>query len=351
MSVKRENVTAKKTQLAYPFLHLLYNLIISGKLFRREFIKGGKEVLKPTDRFEAYKSFNSVEKYITLIEILWVDCDFEKLRFQSYDHLNPYSVAMMLKYIFSDKGKQGTIPTHLMEMCSSILLYFSYLGLLEVEVEEEMKKGYESERMLYPSGIKISDIGLNILNILNKSRALDQWNISYKKENGQWKIEFKEEFSEAFKGMFEEAELKKSLPRKGSEVKQGIYTFKVYIAKNIWVKMQLDGKHTLDDLHDCIQDAFDFDNDHMYSFFMDGRPWSHDKFTCPQEDEGPHADEVKIEELSLTDKQTFVYLFDYGDEWTFLVEVYSIEEADSRLLIPQVIETKGKPPKQYADFD
>jgi hypothetical protein len=260
-------------------------------------------------------------------------------------------VAMLLKYIFSDKGKPGTIPTHLMEISSSVLLYFSYLGLLEVEVEEEMKKVYESERRLYPSGIKISDIGLNILNILNKSRALDQWNISYKKENGQWKIEFKEEFSEAFKGMFEEAELKKSLPRKGSEVKQGIYTFKVYIAKNIWVKMQLDGKHTLDDLHDCIQDAFDFDNDHMYSFFMDGRPWSHDKFTCPQEDEGPHADEVKIEELSLTDKQTFVYLFDYGDEWTFLVEVYSIEEADSRLLIPQVIETKGKPPKQYADFD
>ncbi|QAA33560.1 IS1096 element passenger TnpR family protein [Clostridium manihotivorum] len=350
MSVKRENVTAKKAQLAYPFLHLLYNLIISGKLFRRELIKGGKEVLKPTDRFEAYKSFNSVEKYITLIEILWVDCDFEKLKFQRYDCMSVDSVVILLKSILTPKKKQPTFLINLMEINSTMLLYFSYFGLLVME-EKEMKKEYEYETMLYPFDINIRPIGLKILKILNTSRALDQWNISYKKENGQWEIEFKEEFSEAFKGMFEEAELKKSLPRKGSEVKQGIYTFKVYIAKNIWVKMQLDGKHTLDDLHDCIQDAFDFDNDHMYSFFMDGRPWSHDKFTCPQEDEGPHADEVKIEELSLTDKQTFVYLFDYGDEWTFLVEVYSIEEADSRLLRPQVIETKGKPPKQYADFD
>ncbi len=109
--------------------------------------------------------------------------------------------------------------------------------------------------------------------------------------------------------------------------------------------------HTLHDLHNCIQGAFEFDNDHLYSFFMDGRAWSEDKFTCPFEDEGPHADEVKIGELDFSEKQSFMYLFDYGDEWRFFVEVSSIEATNVKLMKPEIIEIKGNIPNQYPDFD
>ncbi|MBC2579186.1 IS1096 element passenger TnpR family protein [Clostridium sp. DJ247] len=127
------------------------------------------------------------------------------------------------------------------------------------------------------------------------------------------------------------------------------YIFKVYIDKDIWAKIQLNGMHTLHDLHNYIQDAFEFDNDHMYSFFMDGRAWSNNKFTYPYDEEGPHADEVKIGELDLNEKQSFLYLFDYGDEWRFRVDVYSIEEMEIKLLNPQITESKGEPPEQYPD--
>ncbi|KJR47270.1 hypothetical protein UF75_2351 [Desulfosporosinus sp. I2] len=36
----------------------------------------------------------------------------------------------------------------------------------------------------------------------------------------------------------------------------------------------------------------------MYSFFMDNKKWSHDRYESPL-DEGPHADEVTIGELGL----------------------------------------------------
>lgn len=53
-------------------------------------------------------------------------------------------------------------------------------------------------------------------------------------------------------------------------LKEGIYTFKVSLARNTWAKIKMPAEHTLNDLHDYIQEAFTFNNDHMYSFFMDG---------------------------------------------------------------------------------
>lgn len=43
--------------------------------------------------------------------------------------------------------------------------------------------------------------------------------------------------------------------------------------------------------------------------------------------------------------------FDYGDEWRFKVDVYSIEKMDVKLLNPQILESKGEPPQQYPYFD
>lgn len=69
-----------------------YIRTFSGKLFREEVIKGGKIALKFTEKIEAFKELNAVEKYIALIEISWVDCDIEKLRYQTYDYMNIYSI-------------------------------------------------------------------------------------------------------------------------------------------------------------------------------------------------------------------------------------------------------------------
>lgn len=350
MKIKQENVKPKSTQLAYPLLHLFCNLSIKGKLFKEERIKGGKTILKSTDRFTLFKNLNDEEKYIALLEMLWVDCDFEKIEYQTYDYMSVHSVMKVLEDISKSKTNQIILADSRMSNHTTILLYFSYFGLIDVkENKEEIQEKYE--RFFCPSQIMINPIGSEIFKILKKKRKLEEWNIPYRREFGEWKIKFDEEFYMAFKRLFKNGELKNTLPRNSGKFKDGIYTFKVYVDKNAWAKIKLNGTHTLHDLHECIQDAFDFDNDHMYSFFMDGKAWSNDKFTCPFEDEGPHADEVKIGELDLNEKQSFLYLFDYGDEWKFKVDVYSIEEMNAKLLNPQIIETKGELPQQYPDFD
>ena len=113
----------------------------------------------------------------------------------------------------------------------------------------------------------------------------------------------------------------------------------------------MSSNHTLLDLHNAIQHAFQFDDDHLYSFFMDGIPWSDEKFTSPFDNEGPHVDEVKIGELGLDKGQTILYLFDYGDEWRFSVVLETIGQDKPQPKKPRIVETKGESPTQYPDWE
>ncbi len=272
------------------------------------------------------------------------------------------------------------------------------------------------------------------------------------------------------------------------------YTFHVSIPNTgrVWRKVELTADQTLEDLHFAIQDAFDFDADHLYSFFMSGRAWdasteymlpegidpwgedlddldgeefddeepadedlgeealdedldltdeedvlgpeafqvmtaalgggpapesfdqmlgmvkdndalraelvklmvaqtgvppamaelifrnadklntlTPDQFaeqvlmTAPKElqdellgsmlfDDTPAGDvrTTILADLSLTKGQTFLYLFDYGDEWRFKVRVHAVNpNADAGVEYPRLVEEVGVAPQQYPDYE
>ena len=71
-----------------------------------------------------------------------------------------------------------------------------------------------------------------------------------------------------------------------------------------------------------------------------------DRYESPL-DEGPHADKVTIGELGLYPGKTFLYLFDYGDEWEFKVEVEGISSDKPLPLTPKIVGKRGEAPDQY----
>lgn len=150
-----------------------------------------------------------------------------------------------------------------------------------------------------------------------------------------------------FEALFEEEALQETLPREEGKFIEGIYVFKVALAKDLWRRIEISAKHTLEDLHHAIQGAYHFDDDHLYSFFMDGEAWSDERLTSPWDDEGPHVDEARIGELGLSVGQRMLYLFDYGDEWRFQVELEEIRTASHKITKPKIVEKKGRAPKQY----
>ncbi len=112
--------------------------------------------------------------------------------------------------------------------------------------------------------------------------------------------------------------------------------------------IRLSADNTLDDLHEIIQSVFRFDNDHLYAFFMDNRKWSRTAaYFSPHYDAGPCAADFLLRDFSLSRGQKFLYLFDFGDEWTFSCRVLRVLEEDTRDF--DILRSKGDVPGQYPD--
>ncbi|MCX6045694.1 MAG: hypothetical protein NT075_11330 [Chloroflexi bacterium] len=244
------------------------------------------------------------------------------------------------------------------------------------------------------------------------------------------------------------------------------YTFHVSLPEygRVWRKIELPAESTLENLHDAIQAAYDFDNDHLYSFFMSGKAWDRaTEYSLPEDaggwgdmltitgvsevtsmneaapealdleeaedvaapttadmrtmfaalkdnpamrdqfiqafaqqtglpaemaemmlgnidtlmesvsddqldeilnitdqeleeldDDEEEAGDVRtttIESLGLRKGKTFMYLFDYGDEWRFKVKVDAINKDAPDAEYPLLVEEVGEAPAQYADWE
>ncbi len=130
-----------------------------------------------------------------------------------------------------------------------------------------------------------------------------------------------------------------------------VFLFKIRLATDpdSYRTIAVKADQNLDDLHVGIQDAFEWDADHLYSFFMNGTLYDW-RYSC----EGPFqkggrlfANEAYLGNLGLATKHKFLYLFDYGDMNVFEVEVAGIRATSKGSRYPCVVEKHGKPPLQY----
>ncbi|MEM1123999.1 MAG: plasmid pRiA4b ORF-3 family protein, partial [Bacteroidota bacterium] len=131
----------------------------------------------------------------------------------------------------------------------------------------------------------------------------------------------------------------------------GQYILKVGLLyePKIWRKVALNGEDTLLDLHQIIQKAFKFDDDHLYAFYMDKR--RNRSINDPRGGDPPFVDDFQLGDLNLTINQRFFYLFDFGDSWEFTIDLLEIQEVDKKLKTPKIIEKKGEAPPQYGYYD
>lgn len=125
--------------------------------------------------------------------------------------------------------------------------------------------------------------------------------------------------------------------------------------RGIWRKIEMKAIDTLEDLHNSIQNAIEWGNDHLYSFFMDNKFHKGDfdaEYTCPYEPEGRKtADKAKVGIFGFTKGQKFAYLFDFGDGHRFEIEVVDFGQIDKSKKYPLLLESKGKSPEQYPNYD
>lgn len=139
----------------------------------------------------------------------------------------------------------------------------------------------------------------------------------------------------------------------------GVYELKVSFwhdtQKHMYRTIAIRSEQTLEDLHLAIQDELDWDDDHLYTFFVTGRKYNDPyEFANPSDPEAEfYTTEAVIGYLGLLLKHTFVYLFDYGDMHLFSIEVVGIRphSDDGDDDYPRVIDSKGNAPTQYPMLD
>ncbi len=140
--------------------------------------------------------------------------------------------------------------------------------------------------------------------------------------------------------------------RKGS-VKSWTFRVNHRAAPDVWADIELAEDQTLEDLHLQIQVTFAWNDDHLYSFFIGdetggktsevGSPWS---------DTLLHTHLVTIGELGLAPGRRLLYLFDYGDNHEFDVEVIDLNPIAPKGQYPKILHYPGvNRPQQYPDFD
>jgi hypothetical protein len=159
-----------------------------------------------------------------------------------------------------------------------------------------------------------------------------------------------------------------------------IWTLQIKLLAGRWANkpwaatIALDASSTLEDLHYIIQQAVDFDNDHLYGFFVARTPRSRDRvrYDCnyenDDEDEGEDKSEGEDESEEYDDNgddrlytttleslfplpkdRKLFYQFDYGDDWIFQISRTRNKpfEAEPGIDYPRLIGESGEKPRQY----
>ncbi len=134
-----------------------------------------------------------------------------------------------------------------------------------------------------------------------------------------------------------------------------LYTLQVRLAwlPNIWRRIEIRGDQTLVDLHHIIQEAFGWDDDHLYSFFLSGQRWDRrSEYVSPWADDGRSAALYRLESLHLRPGLEFLYLFDYGDELQHLIKVEAVRLGGvlPGQDYPRITFTQGQNVPQYPNW-
>lgn len=341
-------------QASYPFIDLMFKLSLLGGLYRKTGDEKANVYLESTSRKEGYDKLNSFEQYCFLFETFWTKFDFTDLMRWDFGEFDRLTSAIsksrpgqeLVKGSVSERLTYDPVFSYL----SAIVHYFRFLGICSFEPIPiwDKKPGKPEDTV---SKIIPNEFGIKICSILRKLK-LKLWNKPYLKIMGIYTLDeyyylTEKPFLEHFKPIFPENSLLSFIKSETSRILKGNFTFKVMLGNKIWRKIKLSNEHTLEDLHLCIQRAFNFDDDHLYSFFMDGKKYSQNAYHSPNCNEGPYVDDATLGKLELHKGQKITYFFDYSDSWEFKVQLVDIAENEKVLKKPEIIETKGEAPPQY----
>lgn len=127
-----------------------------------------------------------------------------------------------------------------------------------------------------------------------------------------------------------------------------IYKFRAILdaEEDVFRDIAIQEEDTLEDLHNAIVNAFGFDGLEVASFYTCDDQWNQEE-EIPMFDSGDVPGEMKImsdyplNQLLGEDQTKIIYVYDFINMWTFLVELAAVEEAETSVIYPNLLFSHG----------
>jgi hypothetical protein len=135
-----------------------------------------------------------------------------------------------------------------------------------------------------------------------------------------------------------------------------VLKFRIYLEEDDAVYRDVVIKHTqtFQDLHYAILKSYEFDNKHQATFYRSNDNWQRGREISLQKYEKDYrAEPLIMAQTSMGSEirdtnQKFIYQYDFGKNWTFLVELINVsKEENNRFTYPSMTRSEGIGPQQY----
>lgn len=335
----------KKT---FPNLMGLYMLLRGTGLLAVETVKNKKIARINPDVLARWGNLNDTERYFTLLEV-WL------LRISVSDLLNDhfYLDDLLLKdalNFWSQIPPKGLIVGKKEEETLKYMPGHYNLSLLELFGLIDVLAGKPEKKQ----GWKIKSVKRNVFGdalfrcVHEKIVSADNFFdfILFNTMEQKSRIPFGQ-FQKYFAPYFPDWKSNLVIPL--PEFTEGTFVFKVSLGK-VYRSIAIDSRLTLEELTQAILDAFNFDKDHLYAFYFKDQFGNNIEVSAPLSKESPLTNEVKIGTLPIKVGSTMDFIFDFGDNWEFKVQLTEIKKMNLKSKY-KIVERKGKAPEQYPDWD
>lgn len=328
-------------QKSYPHLHGLYLLLRASTLSYIQ-PKGKKFFLSLEHKvLDSWDHLNPTERYFNLLEAWWIWGTEEILG--ERDWISGFQKCLMFWLQIPPQGKK--VKSYGMQQDYNYspgvhhLALLEMFGLLEIKhVKPQAGKGWRFTKL------KKTPWGDALLALI--------LSISYQQKHQEEEEETEPfgSWQSAVKPFFPEWQQNITIPE--PEKQEGVYIFKVSLGK-IWRRIAIPSDYSLYDLSSIILESVNFDDDHLHQFDYRSRYGWRVQVNHPYSNEPPFTHEFIISDLSLSlqSGQSLTYLFDFGDNWEFNVQLERIEADNFDINEPTILACNGEAPEQYPSWD
>ena len=133
-----------------------------------------------------------------------------------------------------------------------------------------------------------------------------------------------------------------------------IYRFRAILdhdqKEDIFRDIEIRKTDTFEDLHNVLTQSFGFDGSEMASFYISNDQWEQGQeialFDMGQNTDVKMMNETIVEELINEDNNKLIYIYDFLNMWTFLIELGEIVEEAQGTNYPNLMFVCGQVPSE-----